>query len=157
MGIMCMIDLLLFNKKIDLIIHHILIINMIIYGYLYKGNNIEDQYIFVNILISCEISNIFLMINNILKIYNYNSNINNILFILTFIYYRIINYGNQIIFNKSNHKLLFYNSKTIYDTIFLVVTFYGFYILNIYWLCIIIKKLTPKVIKYFINLDNVAF
>jgi hypothetical protein len=133
----CLFDL--YQARLDIIIHHIIIIIVnILFLYSEKYNNcIEKKYI-VSALTKLEISNLFLIfkdkiINKNLKFYNF------IIFIILFTYFRIFNLLPIVIHLYHNQvslfcKILFYDILSLY-------------ILNFYWFILIIKKLR----NYLIN------
>ena len=91
-GIVCFFDLY-FVKSKDMMLHHILVL-LIIYC-MNKHNEFENRNLIVSTMLSTEISTIFLTTNNLLDITGYMvpfKKINKIMFIFTFLYYRIYNY-----------------------------------------------------------------
>jgi hypothetical protein len=140
------LDLCLFKKRFDIIVHHLIAI----FTY-YKLYNLylpeKDFEILCKVIILLESSSIFLIIKKIIKDNKIicNNSIKfliNILFITTFIYYRIYHYYyyllryNQILDNMLNNYV-----KNYFDKYFFYCNFYGFYILNLYWAFLIFNKL----------------
>jgi hypothetical protein len=106
LGITCIIDFY-FVKKFDMFLHHVLVLSMI-YG-MNNHNDITSNIKLTSIMLSAEISTIFLTINNLLENINnikFFKNINRFMFISTFFYYRIYNYGYHLILNKDIYNIL---------------------------------------------------
>jgi hypothetical protein len=140
-GMMCLVDFY-FVKKNDMRIHHILTLGMIHY----MNNHSDNQDIMKlnNVLLSTEISTIFLILNNLLD----NSlvttkKINKLAFVSTFFYYRIYNLSCTI-FDKNIHSLFFIYSvnKLSYYEIYILLN--GMFILNLYWFYLILKTVLYK-------------
>lgn len=151
------LDLFLFKKKKDIIIHHILVICMYLNYYILNGSN-EDFIKFYKIIVLVEASSIFLLIKNIInekKLYcpRILQIFINISFIFNFIYFRIYYYYYNLL-RKNQLFDIIANSylKGYFDTYFYYFSFYGFYILNLYWSSLIIKKLIFFYIK---NIKNI--
>jgi hypothetical protein len=111
----------------------------------------DEKLIFINNILSTEISTNFLMIKNLLSKYNIKNKllnkINNFCFIVSFFYYRIYNYFINIIISKNIYIIIiknYYNSEQLF---FIFLSIYGLFLLNLYWMFLIIKKLL-KLINY---------
>jgi hypothetical protein len=147
-GFMCFIDFY-FVKKKDMILHHILVLEML--HYMNNHNDIENRKEIVSVILSTEISSIFLVLNNLLE--NNSSivnirNINRLAFVSTFIYYRIYNYSYYLIFDKNIHNTFIIYSRNNFEYYEIYIGLYGLFILNLYWCCIIFKKVfIPKLEK----------
>jgi len=136
-GIMCLIDLYFIKNK-DMIFHHILALCMINYTHI---NNNEYTNALISIMLKTEISTIFLTTNNLLNCRtNYFKNINKILFVLTFMYYRIYNYAYYLILNKNTYTIFFIYSKNKFEFCKVYISIYGLFMLNLYWFYLILKK-----------------
>jgi hypothetical protein len=141
------LDLFFFKKKIDILIHHLIIIY--IYINIYFFNVSKENIAELNrIIILVEISNIFLILKKMMleKQIICSNNIkiiNNIFFIVTFIYYRIFYYyyyllrSNQLLDTLSKNYLV--NNYGVFRKLqgsaeknYLYFIFYGLYILNIF-------------------------
>jgi hypothetical protein len=72
---------------------------------------------------------------------NYLKNINKILFVLTFMYYRIYNYAYYLILNKNSNYILVTYSKNNFEICKIYISIYGLFILNIYWYYLILNIL----------------
>ena len=130
-------------KKIDMLIHHMLSLNSLIYVlFLVDLNN---NYYSTDLLLKTEWSSIFLGLNYFLKKYKMSKllTISNIAFLMTFLKYRLYDfYNNVVINNHFTNSSLFDNYE--YNYLLLIpinITKYGFIYLNLYWLSIIIKSL----------------
>lgn len=110
----------------DIVLHHILSILMIVFYWSDKDKII---------LILTEISTPFLILFRLHK----GGNINKILFILTFFYFRIYNLGT----------LLMKRRYEIENPVMWL--FFFLFLLNCWWAEIIIRKTTPQSIKYFLR------
>jgi hypothetical protein len=122
-----------YKNKWHIVLHHLIVLSFYILGI-----NISDKdYMFLAfILIKVEISTVFLQLLNITKNINigYLKYILQILFLVTFVYYRLIDFPINSIFNKEFIEILIkYNIYNIFIFIFTI-----FYILNLYWLKLII-------------------
>lgn len=137
-GAMCLIDFYFIKNK-DMIFHHILSLCMVHY---ININNNEHTNKLISIILKTEISTIFLTTNNLLKCKtNYLKNINKILFVLTFMYYRIYNYLYYLILNKNSNYILFIYSKNNFEICKVYISIYGLFILNLYWYYLILNIL----------------
>lgn len=154
-GIMCLFDFL-YIKRTDMILHHIFVLLMIDY----MNNNYYNIPIsgnIISIILSTEISTIFLITNSLLsndyiikdylKINTYFINIiknmNNILFISTFLYYRVYNYYFNLIIDKDTNISFFRYTKNVYRFYEIYISIYGLFLLNLYWTTLIFIKFCP--------------
>jgi len=140
-GIMCLIDFY-FVKKRDMLLHHFLVLCML--HYMNNHACIENRNEIVSVILSTEISTIFLTTNNLLDITGNIiaiKNINKLLFISSFVYYRIYNYTYYLIFDKNIHKIFLVYSKNNFEFCEIYIGIYGLFILNIYWCGLILSKL----------------
>lgn len=138
-----------YNSRIDMIIHHIIVIIMISISKI-KQISDEDLLFLCFHLFKVEISTIFLQGASICgkinlkmksKIISKLESLIQLMFIITFIYYRIIDYPMIAIYNsKFNKILLNYHIQT--ESSIIAVSFY---FLNLYWLSLIIKKILIKI------------
>lgn len=139
-GIMCFIHLF-YVKKNDMLIHHISVLSMI--HYMNTHDDIENRKEIISVILSVKTSTIFLALNYLLE----NSSavnlkkINSVAFVSTFIYYRIYNYSYYLILDKNIHNTLFIYSKNNFEYCEIYIGLYGLFSLNIYWLCLIFKKI----------------
>ena len=150
-GLMCLIDFFYIKKK-AMIIHHILVLMMIDYMNTHPDILIREN--IISVVLSTEISTIFLITNSllsnnyisdfVLKINRYLvtiiKSINSILFIYTFLYYRLYNYYYNLIIDKETNIVFFKYSRNIYDFYEIYISIYGLFILNIYWSVLIFIK-----------------
>lgn len=140
LGIVCFFDLY-FIRRMDMFLHHVLVLSLL-YS-MHNHSDIKTNNELISIILSSEISTIFLTINNLLENVNVNiiKKINKVMFISTFFYYRIYNYGYQLILNKD-----IYNILSIYSAnkFILYQKYYGIhtlFILNLYWLWLIFNRM----------------
>ena len=149
-SIICLFDLYFIRNK-DMIIHHVLV--LCIMYYINKYIDIENKYKIAHILLNTEISTLFLTINNLLNITtNRNDiiifkNINKLLFVTSFIYYRFYNYLYYLILDKNIYNIFIFYSKNNLEFYKITFGIYGLFILNLYWCSIIIYKIGEKVYK----------
>lgn len=151
-GMMCFIDLFLIKKK-DMVIHHIFVLIML--HYMNSHPEIENREKIVSVILSTEISTIFLIINNLLNrniSENYDkynkiivTNVNRLLFITTFMYYRVYSYYVCLLSNKEIHNTLFIYSKSKIQLFEIYLGIYGLFILNLYWTIFIVIKLKKSI------------
>lgn len=141
-GVFCFFDLFyeLKMKKKDMIIHHLLVMNLIYFLFSSKADDTEKLRI-VEVILSTEISTNFLILKDILKKNKLTGilYINNVLFLLTFFYYRVYNYFVKIIISKELFNIATTNF-TGFQLFFLFFSIYSFFILNLYWSGLICKK-----------------
>jgi hypothetical protein len=152
-GMMCFIDMFLIKKK-DMLVHHLLVLIMI--HYMNKHNEIENRDKIVSVILSTEISTIFLITNNLLNRNNSENyykkcnkiiiiNLNKILFIITFMYYRVYSYYVYLIFNKEIYNTFLIYSKNKLHLFEIFFGIYGLFILNLYWSLLIFIKLKKSI------------
>jgi len=139
-GLLCLIDCC-FVKKKNMLLHHILVLFMIHYM---NNHNSENRDEIISVILSTEISTIFLTANSLLD----NTcnmillkNINRFIFVSTFFYFRIYNYAYYIILDKNSHSTFLIQSKNIFELFEIYITVHGLFILNLYWFYLIIKKI----------------
>jgi hypothetical protein len=150
-GLMCFVDFY-FTKKKDMIIHHMFVLIMLHYMNNHSDIIIRDD--IVSVILSTEISTIFLITNTMLS-YNSNnvvnvvnnvnavnifSRINKFCFVYSFIYYRIYKYYYSLIINSDVNAVLWKHSKNILDFSEIYIGMYGLFILNLYWCFLIFMK-----------------
>jgi len=144
-GLMCLIDFY-FVKRNDMLLHHFLVLSML--HYMNNHSDIENRSEIVSVILSTEISTIFLTTNNLLE--NAENmvivkNINKLLFISTFFYYRIYNYT-YLILDNNIHKIFYYYSKNNLEFCEIYGGIYGLFFLNLYWCGMIFNKAINKAI-----------
>ena len=146
-GVMCLIDFY-FVKKKDMLFHHVLVLSML--HYMNNHGDIENRKEIVSVILSTEISTIFLTLNNLIeKISSIVSikqikEINKVAFVSTFVYYRIYNYSYYLILDKNIHNIFFIYSRNNFEYCEIYFGLYGLFILNLYWSCLILKKIICK-------------
>ena len=139
-GLMCFIDFY-FVKRKDMILHHLLVLCML--HYMNNHADIKNRSEIVSVILSTEISTIFLTTNNLLEMEGnmvIAKNINKILFVSSFFYYRIYNYTYYLILDNNIHKIFYYYSKNNLEFCEIYTGIYGLFFLNLYWCGIILKK-----------------
>ena len=155
-GVHAIIDFV-YSKTIDLKIHHSFIVGIVFYNYYYNVSS-EIRFVFLYSLLKTEISSIFYALKYWLPKKSVLSSINDILFLLSFMKFRIIDLYYELI--KNNNILEPINkyssfgslTNTIMSTI-LFVSCYGMFILNLYWFSIL-TKILYKMITNVININN---
>jgi hypothetical protein len=140
-GLMCLIDFYFVRRK-DMILHHFLVLCML--HYMNNHDDIKNRSEIVSVILSTEISTIFLTTNNLLEMEGnmvIAKNINKLLFVSTFVYYRIYNYIYYLILDNNIHKIFYYYSKNNFEFFEIYSGVYGLFFLNLYWCGIILKKI----------------
>ena len=133
-------DIILNNELTkDVIFHHILTIITGLTLFFYDITDVFD--IVATPLLGFQVSSIFLSMN-----YIYSTNINKLLFIITFVYYRI--YMHYVYTLNTVRFLIFTNNCYI-----LMIAHYLFFSLNLYWLCFIVKKIMKSLKLHYINTE----
>ena len=128
------------NKKLDLYIHHA--IGLMIYSFVYQDNASDySEKVFMKPFIAVEISSVFY---NIKYLYpkNYFSSLNNLLFVITFFYYRIYNYYYSVILNEDINNIIENTGPVMKYYYYSAI--YNLYALNLYWFSQIIKIILKK-------------
>jgi len=126
----------LFICKYEIMIHHLCVAFAISMFFLESKLNLENNIDEIKILLSSEISTLFLVLSNMPMFINTSiTKTNQFLFITTFLYTRIYLYTKYILYGKMN-------------TYSIIISFliYAFYFLNMYWSLLILKKVV-KLIK----------
>jgi hypothetical protein len=143
-GFICLIDFY-FVKKKDMLLHHILVLSML--HYMNYHSDIENRKEIVSVILSTETSTIFLTLNNLLEntssLFNVKK-INKLAFVSSFVYYRIYNYSYYLILDKNIHNTFLIYSRNNFEYCEIYIGLYGLFILNLYWCCLIIKKIMFK-------------
>jgi hypothetical protein len=133
------------TKKTDIKVHHVMAILFYIYVNV-NGMTAEDKFLISRPVMVCEVSSIFLAVNDI-----YENEIkpqyviaNQLLFVSTFFYYRVYYFYVSSIINLEYNETVskydsFYWDKIIWSTL------YVFYTLNLYWAFLIGKKIYRKI------------
>lgn len=150
-GIMCIIDFY-FTKKKDMIFHHIFVLIMLLYMNTHPDIMIREK--IVSIILGTEVSTIFLINNTLLstlivphdkmiitKLINNFKNANKGCFVFTFIYFRIYKYYSSLIIDKDVNMVLWEHSKNILEFSEIYIGIYGLFILNLYWVYLILMKI----------------
>lgn len=139
-----------FICKYDIKLHHILILSLISFNYYYNVS-ISDSEISIIPLYKTEISTIFYSLKVIMKdnafFKKYFSQINDVLFITTFVKFRIYDIYCNVLVNPIFYSQMVKYTDTIFTQLFLYVPLYCFYGLNVYWFVIMCKILAKPIIK----------
>ena len=134
-GLKCLIDLYVEKKK-DMIFHHIMVLGMVYYSNQYR--DLENINKIASVLLSTEISTVFLILNNLLE-KSFVKTVNKVAFVSTFYYYRIYNYS-YLILDKHVQNIFYIHSRNNFDYGLIYTGIYGLFILNLYWGNLIFKK-----------------
>lgn len=150
-----------FINKMDIKLHHTLIICLVLFNY-FNNVSIYDSAIPVVALYKTEISTIFLCTESIIKPFNQNkivkkyiSPVCKLLFLITFIKFRIYDLYNDVIVNPLFYSRIDKYTNTTFNKMFLYIPTYSFYVLNLYWMLLICKITTKQLIKN-INPDKLS-
>ena len=132
---------LVFNNELtkDVIFHHILTIFSGLTLYYYDITDIID--IVATPFLSFQVSSIFLSM-----FYIYKTNINKLLFIITFVYYRMYTH---YAYTLTNIEFQLITSNV---PVFMLIHSL-FFSLNLYWLCFIVKKIMKALKLNYINTE----
>ena len=134
-GLKCLFDLCVEKRK-DFVLHHILVLGMI--HYLNQHSDIENLTAMISVILSTEISTIFLALNNLLED-SIVKNVNKMAFLSTFFYYRVYNYSYLLLDKDMNHSFLIH-SRNNFEYCQVYTGIYGLFLLNLYWSSLILKK-----------------
>ena len=140
----CSYDILLWHSN-DSVLHHILILFTGVFLNLYSIS--FNDYLFLLIPFLCtEISTLFLVMKSWLEKMDLKDSgvyfVNNLLFLLSFIFTRIYIFTNCIVFNPLTYEYiqsLTETSNPLVGVIPIYIGIFGFFALNIYWLTILFK------------------
>ena len=140
-------DFLFYKLKYDAKIHHILGLMLVTSLIINKNKSTDIIYPIVNFQFSTEISTIYLILfeefgkiksNNI--IYSILYYTCQLLFIITFFYYRIYNF---FLYQKTIVEL----GKNIEYNFLYYISTYGIFYMNLFWSFLILKKMYKKFLK----------
>lgn len=139
-------DMFMFKKKMDIVLHHIIAISAYINVYLFSISQNEFMELF-RVIIWVETSNIFLLSKKMVLTNNQPMKwAIDLGFVCSFIYFRIYYYYFHILAqNKLFDVIVEKYTKTQIQYASIWFTVYGFYILNLYWLCLILNKIYAKI------------
>jgi len=138
----CIFDFLLCTP--DLMIHHIAVLLLICptLNSIHALSNLMPSMI---IALKTEISTLFLVFREFIpEKYKTLSMINNILFMVLFIYTRIYQYTNKVIYNETL-RLEIDKYYDLFDARLIKIGIYLLYFMNLYWFSIIIKTFVKKI------------
>ena len=141
-GMMCLFDFWFIKKK-DMILHHVFVIVMLHYMNNHTYNPNRNQ--IMSVILSTEMSTIFLTLNNLLENASSCSSIvrlkqmNKLAFVSSFVYYRIYNYSYYLLNTEVQTSFLIY-SVNPYDRWEICGSIYGLFLLNVYWTLLIVQK-----------------
>ena len=131
----CTFDLFL-NSKPDIFIHHIIAISMVAYSLSQPSQIYKSA-----VIISSELSSIFLVFNHYLDHESMLSVMNKCCFLSTFFYTRLYLYTKEILFDET-FVIGPHPNKLWYS-----VNIYSFLCINIYWGSILVKIMYKKMRK----------
>lgn len=156
-GAFNLIELLFVEKNKDIIFHHMCV--LCVSKYVYNQSEISNGLsIIIHTGLASEISTLFLVTKDIIKPYNYTiyHSINDILFVLSFLYFRVYNFG-YVLLNEPHVQSVLTNG-TINDMIKINIGVYGLFLLNLYWTRIILIKICKisckKIENHYFNKNN---
>jgi hypothetical protein len=143
LGIYCIIDVLFFKCKNDIIIHHIFVWIFIWTFFMFPFEK-ESLSKYARILLWAETSSIFLIIRQY-----YKNVYNDVLLFISFSYFRIWFLGKEIVLNVDfwnwvKDGVITMNSINGYMAILSVG---GFYYINLYWFSILLKKIYKTMLR----------
>jgi hypothetical protein len=138
----CIFDSLLCTP--DLMIHHIAVL-LLIYPSLNSISALSNLMHLMIVVLKTELSTVFLISRDFIpKKYKTITLVNNLLFMVLFMYTRIYEYSKKIIYNETlNSDIDKYYSP--YDAGLIKIGIYLLYFMNLYWFAIIIKTIVKKI------------
>jgi hypothetical protein len=157
-GICCSLDYTLHilsirKMKMDMCLHHLfamlIVVNFHNHITIIPIHLTEYLNTFISNILIIEVSTIFLILNNIVKeeTMKWFKRLNQIFFIASFVYSRIYNYNVYIIFNPNIHHFIFVVSMNQWYRISILFAIYNMYLLNLYWLYLILSKVLNLNVK----------
>lgn len=139
-GTQCAFDLFL-NSKPDLFIHHIIAISMVSFSFHYP-ELLDFLHCKYAVIISSELSTLFIVSNQYLAQNTTLSAINTVFFISTFFYTRLFVFAKEILFDETLIRLNYITSY--FGILWNNVNIYSFLSINIYWGSIFVKGMYKK-------------
>jgi len=125
----------------------------------YKNKELID---FTQNVLSIEIPNIFLTLIYLLKndnvatsTFTFIQQINNCVFISSFVYIRIYRYTRYVVLSEEVYYIVVNLSKHPIHQYSMLIGIYGIGILNMYWFYVIVQKLVSFILSEKIKQDNI--
>ena len=149
----CIFDMIFFKKRVDMIIHHCLVISMYYNIWFYSFTSEDTLYLEKRIILA-EISNFFLMTKIIISQKKIGvgalvKNCVDALFVSTFFYFRVYYYYDQLLKDDNfQNRMVTVYSRNYMDALSMNTSIYGFFALNVYWSALILKKILPAIIPF---------
>ena len=138
---------LFLTKSTDLKIHHLSVLGVLFYNFYYNVSE-ADRFPIIYSLLKTEISSIFYVLKFWLPKNTHLYNINNALFYLGFLKFRIIDMYFDVVSSGHIFNIIHnYSSSNIVLSLVLFGSCYGLYLLNLYWFVIINKILYKGIDK----------
>ncbi len=151
LSIYTFLDTVLYKNKMDILIHHYLLLLLTYFHYNYGTKiDIEMYHKMKLICLSFEVSSIFLGLMPFMKKMNNNIQmINYLMFFSSFFYYRIYKFSEDFVYDFEKHMILneFRKEEGNKPYIMFYIIFMGFYFLNMFWFIFICKKMVKKIMK----------
>jgi hypothetical protein len=147
-----------FHNQIIFKIHHMFCLGIIFYNYYFHVTD-EDKVKINYYIFKTEITSVFLILKQWLNNRSNLYNINAIIFYLLFLKFRIIDfYYNVISYNSSIYYAINkYSKYNYFHNLYLLISCYGLYVLNLYWFLIINKIVYKQITKiYQINKNEIC-
>ena len=142
-GTQCVFDLFL-NSKPDLFIHHIIAISMVSFSFYYP-ELLDFLHCKYAVILSSELSTLFIVSNQYLAQNTTLSAINAVFFISTFFYTRLFLFAKEILFDETLTRLRYMLSN--FGILWNNVNIYSFLFINVYWGSIFVKSMYKKLRK----------
>ncbi len=148
-GVLCVYEFSYLTKK-DIILHHILVLFMLHYMNVHGELDIVHQ--MTSVVLSTKVSTIFLTNHDLFTRMNAPpviTNINDVCFVASFLYYRIYKYT-YFIMNREILDAMWLHSKNHGELVEIFIGIYGICVLNMYWGVLILAEVgkTVRKIKY---------
>lgn len=143
-GVMCLIDFC-FVKKRDMMLHHLLVVFLVHYTNTHLHNPYSNQ--IITVILSTEMSTIFLTLNNLLDVDSIFKQINKAAFLSTFLYYRLYNYPYQLMLDPNVRASYCIYSNNVLEHWEISGSIYVLFMVNVYWTFLIADKVVGEMYK----------
>jgi hypothetical protein len=136
----CTLDLFLTSKP-DIFIHHMITISMVMFSLVHPFSSESLQYKYA-VIISSELSSIFLVINYYIEHHTVLSAFNSGVFISSFFYTRLVLFSREMLFDETF--VAYTLSSRNPDLIWYSLNIYSFLCINVYWGSILVNTVYKK-------------
>lgn len=144
-GLICVSDFFFIKKK-DILFHHVLVLLMLHYMNTHQEEWYREK--MISVLLSTKISTIFLSIHTLFEIWKVQEmvkQVNQLLFVISFMYYRIYQYS-YLMLDKDVRHILWTRSSSL-EYVEINSCIYAMFLLNLYWASLIVSKMHATLVK----------